>query len=930
MSLTPAAIVDHLLTAADWRSAAAALRSTIDLAVLDEVKHRVDATKLRNAQHALAIAEIGLELAEYSADPLVTGLAYWAYGNALFHRSRFQEAYKAYQQAETYYDSSQYPLERTRLQINQIAALQDLGAFEAALTIATNARTACAQIGPAAEPFLALLEMNSGAVYHQLGRSAEALAAYERGRAILVQRANLVETARIDINRANVLQEMGRFDEAVTLYSAARSVLAGAGMAQEVARAEHNLGKLAYRRGHYQAALRHLEAARNGYAGIPNPLEVAKADLYRALVYRDLNLLSETVELANAAERAFVRADTRWERAMALLVAGSGQARLQQVAVAERLLARARRLLRAQGATERLPALDLERAELLLAAGQVNSARRLASRVHRQTDAATWPAQAVRAQLLLAAADLAQTPPHAAAALRRATLARNLAEQHDLPELATAIYTLGQAQEAAGAPGQAHTAYQEAIAALAALRVRLPVDTLHLAFLNDKLPLYHAAARLSLEQHDLSAGFAAISQALSAPIPQPDATPPPIAAELRTLRERWHWQQTRMEDLAERGVARSAAAQRATAARLADLERAIADLLLRREATTDTDVPAASPAAAATLERLQGTLAPGEGVLVGIPLGAQVALMLVTPATVHHQLGPAPNLERMLRAWRFQIQHVHAAGVAPPALSVYLQRFHAALIAPFTAELHQLARLYVAFDPAWHDLPLAAAFDGAHHLIERVELRYISSPAALLDGPQRHPTPQAPALVVGHSDGGRLPATLAEAEAVAALHAHSGPVTCLLEADARPADILAALPGAGLVHIAAHAVFRPDNPRFSWVRLHDGRLAVADLADLRLTGRPLVILSACETGRGIPRGGGLLGMGRTLLLAGASALIVSLWPIVDAGAATLMPAVHQAIHATPNPATALAVAQRRAIHDQLDPFDWAGFICIER
>jgi CHAT domain-containing protein len=932
----PSAIVDHLLAAAEARPSTAALPA-VDLAVIEELKRRVDATKLRNAHQALAIAEVGLRAATQHPDPLVAGLAMWAYGNALFHLSRFQEALAAFQRAETFYNPEQHPLEITRLRINQIAVLQDMGAFQEALAVANDARQSCQQIGPVAEPFLALLEMNSGAVYHQLGRSAEALAAYERGRAILVRRGNRVETARIDINRANVLQEMGRFDEAVALYSASRAALEQAGLGQEVARAEHNLGKLAYRRGHYQAALRHLEAARAGYAAIPNPLEVAKSNLYRALVYRDLNLLNETLELAAAAERAFVRADTRWERAMALLIAGSAQARLQQFAAAERMLLRARRLLHAQGASERLPALDLERAELLLNQGRAASARRIAARVARQVAPETWPALVVRADILLAMCELAAQPARLNQARRRAEAAVALAERHDLPEQAAAIATLARVHEYTGAIEQARAAYASALAAVETLRARLPRDTLHLAFLHDKLPIYHAAARLNLEQHDPIGGLHALSLALSAPIPQaPDDGPPDLADQLRTLREQWHWQQSRIDDIAERG-ARSDTAHYAAAERSAALERAIADLLLRRDAAAQTSQApqGASPIAAADfLSALQARLAAAEGLLVGAPMGDHVALVLVTPTALRWHLAPAPTLERTLRAWRFQIQHSYAAGAPTPsitALNAHLQRFYTALIAPLAADLEHLQRLTIAIDPAWHDLPLAAAFDGAGYLVERVTLRYISAPGALLDQQPAADTPHSTSsLVIGHSDGGRLGATLQEAHQIAALRAQAGPVQLLLEAEATPARVAAALPAAGMVHVAAHAVFRPDNPRFSWIRLHDGRLAVADLEDLRFTQRPLVFLSACETGRGLPRGGGLLGMGRALLLAGASAVCVSLWPAADAGAAALMPAVHRTLLGAREPAAALAAAQRHAIDAGSHPFDWAGFIWIER
>ena len=50
---------------------------------------------------------------------------------------------------------------------------------------------------------------------------------------------------------------------------------------------------------------------------------------------------------------------------------------------------------------------------------------------------------------------------------------------------------------------------------------------------------------------------------------------------------------------------------------------------------------------------------------------------------------------------------------------------------------------------------------------------------------------------------------------------------------------------------------------------------------ITLPQRPLVVLSACETGRGLARGGGLLGMGRGFLAAGASGLVVTLWRVSD-------------------------------------------------
>ena len=60
---------------------------------------------------------------------------------------------------------------------------------------------------------------------------------------------------------------------------------------------------------------------------------------------------------------------------------------------------------------------------------------------------------------------------------------------------------------------------------------------------------------------------------------------------------------------------------------------------------------------------------------------------------------------------------------------------------------------------------------------------------------------------------------------------------------------LAALDGAWTAHIAAHGVFRADNPLFSSLLLDDGPLTVYDLGRLRRA--PLrLVLSSCESGGG--------------------------------------------------------------------------------
>ena len=933
------ALADMLLAPAtpdELSARVAALAPALDISTVAALKVRVDATKLRNAGRALEIAAVAEAVAARIGAPAAEGLALWARGNALYHLSRYGEALASYRRAEQFYNGPEHALDAARLQINQVAVLQDLGAFAEALATAEAARAACGRIGEPARRFLALLEMNSGAAFQQLARPAEALAAYERGRAVFVALGDQVETARIDMNRANVLQEMGRFATAEGLYRSARDALAAAGADQEVARAEHNVGKLAYRRGRYQEALAHLEAARVGYAAIPNPLEVAKADLYRALVYRDLGMHEEALPLAAAAGRAFARARTSWELAIALSVEGVGHARLGTPEAAAPLLERARRLLRRQGAVERLPPLDAERAALALAAGRPAQARRLAARLVREVSPTDWPGLAARARLTLSAAYLAEGRVQPAA--RLAHEARDLAARYALPELAAAHYAVAQSCEAVGDDKAAWTSLRAAVVAAEELRARLPLDDLRLAFLDSHQPIYRAVVRHALLAHGPALALAAVELALSAPLPRTVLPPgdPAVREELRARREEWAYLQSAIDEpRAGHGPPVAALDQRRR-----ELEAVIADLSRRLaiqaahadQARMEPGQALTDAATDAQLRSLQARLAPDQALLAYAPAGDALFALLVTRGAIccRRLPGSVAQLERLLRSWRFSVEHALATAAdlgALPSADAHLRRLYANLLASLEPELAAVRRLVVAVPPEWHDLPFAAALGPNGHLIASHSLSFVAAPGAA--GRAVAAPSDGPALVVGCSDGGRLPEAPREAATVAGALRPLRPVRLLVEREASRAAVLAALPECAIVHLAAHAAHRPDNPLFSWARLADGHLAVADLGELSLRQRPLVVLSACETGRGQARGGGLLGMARGFMLAGASGLVASLWKIADGSTARLMADFYSAPGLAGDPAAALAAAQRQALACGEHPFHWAAFVCVE-
>jgi CHAT domain-containing protein len=104
-----------------------------------------------------------------------------------------------------------------------------------------------------------------------------------------------------------------------------------------------------------------------------------------------------------------------------------------------------------------------------------------------------------------------------------------------------------------------------------------------------------------------------------------------------------------------------------------------------------------------------------------------------------------------------------------------------------------------------------------------------------------------------------------------------------------------------------------------------------ELAGLNLWGTQLVVLSACDTGRGdVRRGQGIYGLRRALVIAGAETVVVSLWKVNDETTRTMMEGYYRNLLAGQGRAEALkgAMLSLRAQHPH--PYSWAPFIAIGR
>jgi CHAT domain-containing protein len=119
--------------------------------------------------------------------------------------------------------------------------------------------------------------------------------------------------------------------------------------------------------------------------------------------------------------------------------------------------------------------------------------------------------------------------------------------------------------------------------------------------------------------------------------------------------------------------------------------------------------------------------------------------------------------------------------------------------------------------------------------------------------------------------------------------------------------------------------------------LEDGVLTAYEATGLNLQGTELVVLSACNTGLGRAKSGeGVFGLRRALQMAGAEAVLMSMWSVPDRETQELMTLFYSKWLSGKNKHEALREAQLqlRAKIKERDgqdlPFYWGGFVLVGR
>jgi CHAT domain-containing protein len=248
---------------------------------------------------------------------------------------------------------------------------------------------------------------------------------------------------------------------------------------------------------------------------------------------------------------------------------------------------------------------------------------------------------------------------------------------------------------------------------------------------------------------------------------------------------------------------------------------------------------------------------------------------------------------------------------------------HDELIAPI-ADL--LSAPQTSFSPASSlaGVPFAALGVEGRPLIEKTVVFMTPAPGlhGMLDQRRRSLNRS---LIVGVADDA-APRIGDEASTIAAIHPDS---KLLLDGEATIATITTSIEEFDLLHLACHGVHRNDNPWFHRLRLGDGWITAREITRWKLDGQ-LVVLSACDSGRqrGVQTANELFGLPYAFLAAGASAVLVNLWPADDGASEILMVAFHRLLAEGVPGAVALRDAQLMVRPQLKFPVHWANAVLI--
>lgn len=959
------------------------------------LRHETDRQWVKDATISYKLAGHLMIVGEIVQDVYAYALGLMARGDALRRMDRDQDALAFFDAAGNEFLSMGDEVGWARTRIGRVSACLQLNRTDEALRDATAAREIFMRHGKLRRA--GQIDVNAAVINHELGHYDEALHLYDRAIETYLLQGEVVDLhiARARSNKAVTLAALGKFREAAALHEQARmTFLAFPKQEIAVAREELNIALIFAAQGHYSQALQLFNRSRDLFQKNSMHLPAAEVAQKLCVCLMRLNRTHEAYELAGETVAFFRQMHGHQQdlaysllyQAEAVTLEGKNEA----YAEADALLQEASGILEKGGLPVLAAEVRLQRAELYFADGQVEASRREAQLV--ADDFAEQEALPQLARTALLQARIATAAGDTATAYYLCNQALDIAKGQELLDLQYRChYLLGHIAELRAEAGlaagdqeaatnhldEAARYYDRAVQGIDAIQSSLVMDA-RTSFLEDKGNIYQRAIMLALKQGRKDEALIYVEKAKSRVLGDylrnnidirlraGDKASEAILDDLFRLREEQAWYSSIVYDaqydtnLSDTGVIRVRGMVPQARVEMQKRERRIEQLLEQMQLRLVGDLVARqrsqwTNSIVTTLwKKLDRTMLMVEYYLTD----QDMYIFQITRGgiDVHVLQGAVPKLERLLSLWRVNLDLAAQAADTPDGGQTFasllenglglLQRLYDLLLKPVANLLRVCEHLVIVPYGILHYFPFHCLFDGNQFLIEREHLNVSYLPAAALFDICRQRGQRISgasgahgggsfgnSLVLGLSDGGRLPFAVQEAQTVA----HYLGTTPLLDGAATASTLWQIAPRSSIIHIAAHGLFRLDAVNFSYIKLADRQVSTIEAFNLDLSSCSLLTLSACETGRTVIGGvDEVIGLGRGFLYAGAASLLPTLWKVDDASCAELMEIFYQALLGKCGKAVALAGAQRSFLARvrastqpyRSHPYFWAAFQLI--
>ncbi|MCK4414991.1 MAG: CHAT domain-containing protein [Candidatus Eisenbacteria sp.] len=924
---------------------------------------------------ARALLEEALARASETGDAHLQAYALSLAGSCHWMQGAYEEARETYRAARAEARRARDPIQETRL-LRNIALTYQLQHRQAEAIETFHQVLAAA--GRSGDRRLHAQAHNDIGIYHlQQGELEAALEKFTCALTLARQESLPDLEGNVRQNLGIARGQQGRYTEALANLQAALL------LARDLGKRRQEVGALLNMAGIHAELEDHAQALILLKEALPIAEQLGAADVAAQIrneigeVCRQLGRPEETLRYCRQALPLLRSRGILRSQSVALHNIGAALIALGRLEEAERAFREAEALLQRSGDRIGRVSILADLAELEMQRGAFPAAAAELARAQPLADSLAHPLllgelECLRGRLHARAGEMEEADKRFRHALAHARALRS-------PNLLwRALGSRGRCRLAAGDPAAAREYLTEAVELVESLRGQLGGETFRLAFLTNKHELYvsladacHSLARRTdqrprLYREAFDAAERAHARVLLDLLARPAAgaekrIDPALARHSRQIRERLAQLQTLLAETLARDTWDGARVDslEGELGRLCRTYREVRDEICARHPSHGMLIGQRQPLSAGAVR--QRVLLPGQVLLEYLSGREQGFIFLLTEDTLQVERLPvgADSLARLVNRYRANLlaDRPTAAPSAPePQPGGDAGNDLVALLwSPIAASVPPEARLLIIPDGPLFGLPFAALPVESAPLVARHAIALAPS-ASVLDPALTVSAPLDATLLlaVGNPatfrdrallDDTRRPAeawrfgALPFAEQEARQVASYFPQARLLTREEATEEAVKALaPQCTHLHFATHGMLDEQEPLLSGLVLaqdddpaEDGFLQVDEILALSLAA-DLVVLSACETGRGRISGGeGVLGLSRAFLHAGARALLISLWEVGDRDCVELMDCFYtNCIAAAQAPDLALRRAQLALRRQGVPASVWAAFIPLGR